>query len=41
MTDNILLLKALIVVGIGELQVLNKAKRSSATRVALAGQQEQ
>jgi hypothetical protein len=34
-----MLIKALLVIGLNELQVLEKAKRSSVARVALAGQQ--
>jgi hypothetical protein len=40
-TETMLVIKALLVVGLPELRVLRKAKRSSVTRLALAGQQQQ
>jgi hypothetical protein len=40
-TETMLLIKALLVVELHELRVLKRAKRSSVTRLALAGQQQQ
>jgi hypothetical protein len=39
--ETVLLIKGLSVVGLHELRVLREAKRSSVTRLALAGQQQQ
>jgi hypothetical protein len=39
--ETMLLIKSLLVVGLHELRVLRRAKRSSVTRFALTGQQEQ
>jgi hypothetical protein len=38
-TETMMLIKALLVIGLNELQVLEKAKRSSVAGNALAGQQ--
>jgi hypothetical protein len=40
-TETVLLIEALLVIRLRELRVLRKAKRSSVTRLALAGQQQQ